>query len=69
MKLHPEVRDTLFESPRFFSALRNRTEPPPSLVLGESEGVEGGAEETVVAAVRQEEAQVDQQGPGAAEGL
>lgn len=69
MKLHPEVCDAFSESPRFFSTLCNLTEPPPSLVLGESEGVEGGSEETVVAAVGQEEAQVDQQGPGAAEGL
>lgn len=40
-----------------------------SSVPGEPEGTEGGAEETVVPAVRQEEAQVDQQGPGAPEGL
>ena len=40
-----------------------------SCVSGESEGAEGGSEETVVSTVRQEEAQVDQQGPGAPEGL
>lgn len=36
---------------------------------GESEGAEGGAEEAVVPAVRQAQAEVDQQGAGAAEGL
>lgn len=69
MKVHPEVPKSLSEPYRLVLDLHSLTTPSPCLGPGESEGAEGGAEEAVVAAVRQEEAQVDQQGPGAAEGL
>lgn len=67
MKLHPEVHVHTH-------AHTQDSESEPGLTRtilspGESERAEGGAEEAVVTAVRQEEAQVDQQGPGAAERL
>lgn len=67
MKLHPEVHVHTHAHTR-----DSESEPGltgPLLLPGESEGAEGGAEEAVVPAVRQEEAQVDQQGPGTAERL
>lgn len=71
MKVHPEVHKSLSEPSRFVLVPlpHSLTTPTPCLSPGESEGAEGGTEEAVVTAVRQEEAQVDQQGPGAAEGL
>lgn len=69
MKVHPEVPKLLSELSQFVLAVHMLATSPPWLTAGESEGAEGGTEEAVVTTFRQEEAQVDQQGPGAAEGL
>lgn len=84
MKLHPEVHTKYYTTTAMQLVLvrvlvqilrHNRSESwtRPDLhcvsVPGQSEGAEGGFEETVVPIVRQEETQVDQQGPGAPEGL
>lgn len=69
MKVHPEVPKFLSNLSWFVLAFYMLTMSLPCLNAGESEGVEGGTQEAVVTTFRQEEAQVDQQGPGAAEGL
>lgn len=70
MKVHPEVHTHIEHTHSILSSDDEDGDGEASVVVpGESEGAEGGSKEAMVSAVRQKETEVDQQGPGAPEGL